>query len=485
MRRKSVIIGLVLLVVGSAAFVWVLTDKRKELRQAAHYKRKHALEMEGYAKEYNEWLQAEPATRPTLPWGLDKQGKAKLQARLEHEQRERLRADMDRLASEEKDLYPFADIIYGDNWRQEVDKYKNRKETRELAITASIVCMVAGGAIFAWWLLVAAVQWVIIVWFILKKFFAGFLESRSSAGGRGRTEAAEGESLLEEIDFDEQRELVPTSDGGAGSEGGGKEEQSGGRGGSRGSSGREKATSGGRRIGMLLKGDASLFDAGEPLKAVAGKPDKDSVGVGVLDKPNSPSLSDLREERSKLEDSLQAQSENLEKHMDEFKKVTETVQQKAFEHSEPLKDGLMELTEQVAAIREYASSQQERVEKLQNGYDWNIIRNFCVRVIRCIDGVEERIRRLSEEGVETGQLEEVRDELMFALESSGVERFEPEVNSDYRGQEKWAEAVKEREQSEKAKMSGKIAEVLRPGYRYVIDEENTKVVRTAQVKLFG
>ena len=236
---------------------------------------------------------------------------------------------------------------------------------------------------------------------------------------------------------------------------------------------------------MLLKGDASLFDAGEPLKTIARKPDKDGVGVGVLDKPNSPSLSDLRKERSKLEDSLKTQSENLEKHMDEFKKVTETVQQKAFEHSEPLKDGLTELTEQVAAIRDYASSQQERVEKLQNGYDWNIIRNFCVRVIRCIDGVEERISQLSAEGVETGQLEEVRDELMFALESSGVERFEPEVNSDYRGQEKWAEAVKEREQSEKAKMSGKIAEVLRPGYKYVIDEENIKVVRTAQVKLFG
>jgi molecular chaperone GrpE (heat shock protein) len=209
------------------------------------------------------------------------------------------------------------------------------------------------------------------------------------------------------------------------------------------------------------------------------------VGVGVLDEPNGPNLSDLRKERSELEDSLQTQSENLEKQMEEFKKVTETVQQKAFEHSEPLKDGLMELTEQVAAIRDYASSQQERVEKLQNGYDWNIIRNFCVRVIRCIDGVEERINRLSEGGVETGQLEEVRDELLFALESSGVERFEPEVNSDYRGQEKWAEAVKEREQAEKAKMLGKIAEVLRPGYKYVIDEENIKVVRTAQVKLFS
>ncbi|GAG37137.1 unnamed protein product, partial [marine sediment metagenome] len=29
------------------------------------------------------------------------------------------------------------------------------------------------------------------------------------------------------------------------------------------------------------------------------------------------------------------------------------------------------------------------------------------------------------------------------------------------------------------------AKVIKPGYQYVIDEDNVKVVRTAQVKLFG
>ena len=34
-------------------------------------------------------------------------------------------------------------------------------------------------------------------------------------------------------------------------------------------------------------------------------------------------------------------------------------------------------------------------------------------------------------------------------------------------------------------MKGKIAEVIKPGYQYVIDDENVKIVRTARVKLFG
>ena len=83
------------------------------------------------------------------------------------------------------------------------------------------------------------------------------------------------------------------------------------------------------------------------------------------------------------------------------------------------------------------------------------------------------------------ELEEIRDELIFALESSSVEQFKPEIKSNYRGQEKTAEPVKERERCEDGKLKGQIAEVIRPGYQYVIDDENVRVVRAARVKLFG
>jgi molecular chaperone GrpE (heat shock protein) len=161
------------------------------------------------------------------------------------------------------------------------------------------------------------------------------------------------------------------------------------------------------------------------------------------------------------------------------------VQKTTLEQSAPLNTTLTELAQQVSAIREYAAHQQERVEKLQDGYDWNIIRTFCLRVIRCVDNLDTRIRRLADNEIDTTDVEEVRDELLFALESSGVEQFRPKIGSDYRGQEKYAEAVKERESCEDQSQAGRIAKVIRPGYQYFINEENTKVVRTAQVKLFG
>jgi molecular chaperone GrpE (heat shock protein) len=78
----------------------------------------------------------------------------------------------------------------------------------------------------------------------------------------------------------------------------------------------------------------------------------------------------------------------------------------------------------------------------------------------------------------------VRDELVFALESSGVEQFEPQINVDYKGLEKAAEAVHERERTGQAHLSGKIAKVVRAGYQYVLDDKDVKIVRAAQVKLY-
>ena len=49
----------------------------------------------------------------------------------------------------------------------------------------------------------------------------------------------------------------------------------------------------------------------------------------------------------------------------------------------------------------------------------------------------------------------------------------------------FSEAVKEKESCDDPKRSGKIAKVIRPAYQYFIDEENAKIVRPAQVKLFG
>ena len=196
-------------------------------------------------------------------------------------------------------------------------------------------------------------------------------------------------------------------------------------------------------------------------------------------------LSSYQENAMKAQDSFKEQADKLEKQVAEIKNITQSITQVNSGGDKSLGNDMGKLAEQIAAIRDYASCQQDRVTKLQEGYDWNIIRTFCLRIIRCIDNIDSRIVDVSQQGGDICDLEDIKDDLVFALESSGVEQFEPEINSNYTSSQKIAEAVKEKKSCDETELKGKIAEIIKPGYRYVIDEDNTKVVRAAQVKLFG
>jgi molecular chaperone GrpE (heat shock protein) len=504
MRRKSIILGLALFLGGTAVLGWSLVEKEKERRQMSSHKLKYYLKLDEYLKRYNEWLQLAPEERGELPWGLDEYGKTKPAVQLQQEQQERLLVDLDSLAAGETDAYAFADILYGENWRQELDKYKAREEMREFVLTGSILCVLTGGSFFTWWLLVGTRQLVIKVLPNLKKLATDWLrghiktKAKQPAGGEGKeyaeTSEQEHKPRKQQIQLKKRSKVLGES-GWHNCEGAPKQNKVDFEGVSaknfESAPKSDRSTSGTQKA-AVCRSDGSSVTSKEPLINETGCLNLNTMQVNenepaqdVCETIKPDSKKGAVENSLKLEASFGAQTENLEKQMVEFKKMAHTVQQTAREHSEPIDNSLRELNQQMAAIREYASQQQDRVEKLQDGYDWNIVRTFCLRVIRCIDNLENRINQLSGGDVETMNLKEVRDELIFALESSGVEQFKPGINSDYRGQEKFAEVVKDKECSDEPNMAGKIAKVIRPGYQYVIDEENIKVVRTAQVKLFG
>ncbi|UCE98948.1 MAG: hypothetical protein JSV82_07135 [Planctomycetota bacterium] len=523
MLKKSAVIALALLFVGVASLAWLLGEKRKEQQQSARYKLNDASESKQYLKQYNQWLQLPPDERGHLPWGLNEDGSAKSKEQLLQEQRERLKADLDKLAANEIQIYPFTDILYGQGWQEELGKYKARKEFRESILTASILFTSAGGTILAWCLLLWAARFFIKGAFRLRTLFAGFISRLRKAWGQYIIKA---DAQQDREDSDpkqrshkqqgqvERRSEVLVNSGWHNFKETPGANHPAGRQPSRlqralglrskrcpnetlknsnlvgnstvGETAENQKTSDEAEKTAVLLADQQSLGFEKPLKVAADALKLNTMQLNNLSQDVCRTASsDAQEGPVKLDDLLKAQTENLEKQVTEFRQMAQNVQQTALEHSRPLENGLKELTQQISAIREYAAQQQDRMEKLQDGYDWNIIRTFCLRVIRCIDNLENRIAQLAERNAETAQLEEVRDELVFALESSGIEQFKPQLNSDYRGQEKRAEAVKSKLSCDDPNMHGRIAEVIRPGYQYVIDEENIKVVRMAQVKLFG
>ncbi len=193
----------------------------------------------------------------------------------------------------------------------------------------------------------------------------------------------------------------------------------------------------------------------------------------------------IKAKTTDLEDMIKQQFTSLEKQITDVRQMTTTSSQNEAGINPVYDKTLAQLTRQVAAMNEFTSKQQEKVKNLQEGYDWNIIKNFALRIVRCIDNLDATIERMSDSDEDVSALEQTRDDFLFALESSGIEQFKPEINSDYRGQEKFAEAVSKRQVTPEQMLKGKVAKVVRPGYKFIIDDQRSKMVRTAQVKLYG
>lgn len=471
MLKKLAILGLLLIIAGALLFKWNLAESEKEQQELAAWKAQYGSEADQYLEKYNEWLKLSPEERENSPFTLNESG----DNTIKHNplsQHGRLKADIDKLATGEADALPFGDILYGDNWQEKLNQYKKRQEKREFILTGSIVCVSTGSAMFGFALFVSILKLIASQIRSIRVFIRKLakrihsyqkLHAQEQKSKQVQVQQQESEAQTCSHDMNQHQEKIKNNY-------------------STPLTSADYSTPSvpeNKKISLLLSDCRSDMTSDSPTIGI----EQPLVDLSQLS--NSRKSTNVALETNPIEDAFKSQAEILEKQLAEVREMTQDVRQSTLENSKPLNSALTELTQQVSAIREYAAYQQERVEKLQDGYDWNIIRTFCLRVIRCIDNLETRIERLSNNDTDTAQLEEVRDELIFALESSGVEQFTPEINSDYRGQEKCAEAIKDKEHSDTQEMTGKIAKVIRPGYQYFINEENIKVVRTAQVKLFG
>jgi len=434
MYKKLIIVASVLLVVGGTTLAWALDERRKDREEIAYYQSRYAAQTDEFVSQYNEWLQMPPQERTELPLLLDEDGKTKTREQLWREQQGRFKANVDKLVSGVVTNPSLADILYGENWQEELSRYKKRQGINRFALTGSIVCTSVGGAVYAVWLLFVVARLIAKAASGLK----GAVDRAPRASKEGRTQELEAEDA---------------------------------------------------------EGAEDAEDAGpEPEPETDQQQEKPEPRPRIAVKPIVPAT--VQREHRTMGSLTQRPKTSREKEnttvlLTDDKSAVETparrepVRLDVNEVPKPIDNTLNDLTQQVSAIREYAANQQDRLEKLQDGYDWNIIRTFCLRVIRCVDNLENRIAKVANKKAQKTHLEEVRDELIFALESSGIEQFEPETDSEYRGQEKYAEAVKDKLACDDSEQAGKIAEVIRPGYQYFIDEENVKIVRPAQVKLYA
>jgi molecular chaperone GrpE (heat shock protein) len=432
MLRKLLIIGIALVLLGTSALILLSRSEAKWQQFKTACRNNHSQSIEGYAREYIEWLKLPEYQRNAPVWQDSDEGETATPENTRRKQYERFVADIDNLADIDPHLYPMARLLYGNDWKKKLENYNRKEELAGIAFAASVISSCLGTILMFTAVAGAGIRRI-------KKKISHCPEDDSQIS-----------SKVENTDEQKQQNDNENK----------------------------------KNIAAIL--NCPKYDAFEQIRTDEKRPQQKVISHKVESPQETPSSDDQTDESFfSSYRKIREISENIDRNLEKVGKNTNAEQAVAEQETGQIGDTLTRLTDEVAAIRHYAGQQQEKVKKLQEGYDWNIIRNFALRIIRCVDNIEKRIETGNLSGEQVNQLTEIKDELIFALESSGLERYEPKINSEYRGQEKTAEAVKDRKPAEDSSLRGRIADVIRCGYRYFVDEENFKVVRAAQVRLFG
>ena len=435
-----IILALLLMIPGAAGLGWATLQKRDVAHRTTQAARTvaDAPSADDYLALYTQWSQLSPGEKAENPWGQGPYGGPEMQQRLRAHQSLRLDADLPDLDSGLKSYPPqLADVLYGTDWSRRLTDYQRQRNRRELITTGSAILLFAGGLLFSGGLFKCALM------LALRK-----------------TKNAD---LSDDVEPSPEMPDVPRKSADQ-------------------PPARQAADTppSARRIDAAAQPDQSrgYFEPETKVPAPAAFPEMARPIAATDDFAKSVSLIEAHSsapEHSYFGWEMQARQEEQA-----AISTLMTTRPIAHEMSE-----LTELTEEVSAIRQYAAAQQDQIRKFQDGYDWMIIRRFCLRIIRCIDNLEDRMARLTDDDRLLCQcLEDIRDELIFALESSGVEQFNPDLKSPFKGLEKYAEAIRQRVPAPNAAMAGTIAEIVRPGYQYLINDDEVKIVRCAQVKLY-
>lgn len=405
-----------------------------------------------YLDMYHRWVQLSAKEKAENPWGKGLYGGPDIQKRLQEGQSDRLLAALPEL---DKGVRRFpeelAETMYGTRWTQAVEDYRRQHSKAEMMLIGTVFLLAGGGLIF-----IGGLGKIAFV-YGLSRFRQDNEDPSEQDAQPDTVKADESTQDPQDENFEATHtpfmEMQPVSDA-------------------------EKLLAASKKTDKQQDGDAKADDKPgyfESRKKVAQKQMPASNAPGGSLGELSKSLGSLCVADKPSKDSYfgwalgEEEASSLETLMT----------------TEPLTKELTELTEEVSAIRQFAAQQQDQVRKLQDGYDWMIIRRFCMRIIRSIDNIEDRVARQESPDSDVALcLTDIRDELVFALESSGIEQFIPEINMPYKGLEKYAEAVRQRIPTDDESLCGCIAEIARPGYQYLISDDDVKIVRCAQVKLY-
>lgn len=174
----------------------------------------------------------------------------------------------------------------------------------------------------------------------------------------------------------------------------------------------------------------------------------------------------------------------------------------AVEHPDAVDNGLKRvdcsnsaLLEQISAkvsdiatglqkLSSFQAEQSQRMRRFEEGYDYQIFKNFAKQIVREVFLLENQLAKTVEADKRT-LIQDAIDFLGELLERNSVTRIIPKTGSLYAGQEKTVECVPVKVFTEDTALNGRIAAVVHTGFLYEFNDGSSRVIAPAKVHLYS
>ncbi len=162
----------------------------------------------------------------------------------------------------------------------------------------------------------------------------------------------------------------------------------------------------------------------------------------------------------------------------EIKKIVALLNEMLKTHLDDVSNKIGIMKEEVKAVKELTQEKDKKIRRYEEGYDQKNIKQFMDELFKTIDYIrKERVSNDSD------SLEEIEEDLLLLLEKNGIQLIEMHVGDSYEGQLKFAKVIGTEETDDESKNTI-IKEVNKNGYFVQIDENNTRVLRPAEVVVY-
>ncbi len=183
--------------------------------------------------------------------------------------------------------------------------------------------------------------------------------------------------------------------------------------------------------------------------------------VGLVDDGRSSTLEDISNQLKELEDSVAGQIARIPSCSDDIRTIS----------------GRLE------GLTSYIEDNAKRLRRFEEGYDFQILKNFAKQIIREIHSLRKKADGIEGEG--KAAIEDAVDSLVELLDRNAITQISLEPGSCYAGQERVAECAATKCLTDDESLNGRIASIVHEGYQYEFNDGSVRVLVPSKVILFS